>query len=790
MKKIVTVVCLAFALSFTVGAVSACGENTASSTSSSSGGMPNGGTEDYGKIFEGDYQEKTLEEIRQFILTTNYENMIADIISENSGVCLEGKWETTEDDGEYTFDFSGKLLLGENVTDYIAEYKEKEKETTYISNEEEGYFREENKEYECYYYDNGQNTYRSIFNLDTTYYIESMADYNKEILTESKGVYPHGEIENAIDWLNFDGGFYEGDTLLLNGIQLTEILNSESNGVGSCSMAQTEDLVKIKIGGEEETEEFKGKFEIILVYQEEKLLACDLVYEYEEKTTNTIEKRLERITPYSGTIDAPNDLDSYKNTSNLTYRLSEDKTYYSVYQIDDTDEEEIFIPAMFNNLPVTTIDDVSFPFYSSVTHIHISENINKIETDFDCRRLVNITVDEKNQTYKSIEGNLYSKDGTRLIRYVEGKREESFIIPEGVTTIETRAFMVGSPCIDNCNWCSGGICKGCACNMLKSIIISNGVTLIKYAAFAGRNSLVAIEIPNSVVEIEGYVFRDCNDLTSITYLGTLAEWGTIEKGEDIFYSELKEEKKIICLDGIVGEEKEPDENNGKDDENENPQPVVIDILNFDGVEVSEGTVNAFLEKTDVDEMNNQVVELNPGVLITSTETSNKSGQTVTTNSTVKIISGGNSYTAEKVGDAQEDYCYDNGTNSYVYENGSLTKKASLGLETWNEGITIGSPQISYEELKALGGTLVYYMDQQESQYTKIASYFEYQMQQDGIVTMMEATSILVYNENYELVAYKVEVASNASSDLESFNFYVYACETAVPYDGTIESPLA
>ncbi len=57
-----------------------------------------------------------------------------------------------------------------------------------------------------------------------------------------------------------------------------------------------------------------------------------------------------------------------------------------------------------------------------------------------CYRLTNIIVSEKNTAYKSIDGNLYSKDGATLVRYAIGKRATSFTIPDGVTSIGSYAF--------------------------------------------------------------------------------------------------------------------------------------------------------------------------------------------------------------------------------------------------------------------------------------------------------------------------------------------------------------
>ena len=91
-----------------------------------------------------------------------------------------------------------------------------------------------------------------------------------------------------------------------------------------------------------------------------------------------------------------------------------------------------------------------------------------------CTSLTSITVDENNACYKSVDGTLYSKDGKTLIQYAVGKPETSFVIPEGVTSIEAFAFA----------WCY---------------------------------HLTSVEIPDSVTSIEGSAFAGCDNLARATF---------------------------------------------------------------------------------------------------------------------------------------------------------------------------------------------------------------------------------------------------------------------------------
>ena len=86
---------------------------------------------------------------------------------------------------------------------------------------------------------------------------------------------------------------------------------------------------------------------------------------------------------------------------------------------------------------ITTISDKAFWACHSLTSISIPASVTSIgkEAFFDCDKLTSITVDENNKKYKSIDGNLYSKDGKELIKYASGKADNEFVVPNCVTNI-------------------------------------------------------------------------------------------------------------------------------------------------------------------------------------------------------------------------------------------------------------------------------------------------------------------------------------------------------------------
>ena len=158
---------------------------------------------------------------------------------------------------------------------------------------------------------------------------------------------------------------------------------------------------------------------------------------------------------------------------------------------------------------VCTITTVELPV--GVTHIgdfafYNCENIESVSIPAStlyigqlafgqCDSLTSITVDQNNDFYKSIDGNLYTKDGKGLIQYATGKTDESFIIPDHVTTVHLDAFT--------------------SCQ-LKSVTISDSVVLVETSAFSYCPNLTYITIGRGLTELGKAAFAANERLLSIT----------------------------------------------------------------------------------------------------------------------------------------------------------------------------------------------------------------------------------------------------------------------------------
>ena len=148
----------------------------------------------------------------------------------------------------------------------------------------------------------------------------------------------------------------------------------------------------------------------------------------------------------------------------------------------------------------------------SIKSIIIPNSVTSIypSTFNGCTSLTAINVATGNRYYVSVNGVLYNKDKTTIIRYPEGKKDKSYSILDSVTCIDSHAFD--------------------SCTNLTSITIPNSVTSIESDAFGGCTSLTSIVIPKSV--------------TSISF------WAHL--GYDNDYYQI-DNFKIYCYSGTAGE---------------------------------------------------------------------------------------------------------------------------------------------------------------------------------------------------------------------------------------------
>jgi hypothetical protein len=183
-----------------------------------------------------------------------------------------------------------------------------------------------------------------------------------------------------------------------------------------------------------------------------------------------------------------------------------------------------------------------------------------------CSKLTDITVEDGNNSYSSVNGVLFNKSQTELIRYPEGKNGKSYTVPESVTSIGNRAF---SSCS---SLTSITIPEGMTrigenaffwCSNLTSITIPEGVTNIEMYTFYGCSSLTLVTIPEGVTSIRDNAFSDCSSLTSITIPSSVTSisWGAF------YYC-----SKLTSVTNL------------------NPEPQIIGSYVFNGVDLKNATL--------------------------------------------------------------------------------------------------------------------------------------------------------------------------------------------------------
>jgi len=166
----------------------------------------------------------------------------------------------------------------------------------------------------------------------------------------------------------------------------------------------------------------------------------------------------------------------------------------------------------------TTIESEAFFNCSWLRHIMIPEHCTRIEEGafagtaltevflpasvthfsnaaYQCPSLVSIRVDPANQVFKSIDGILYDKQVTAVLRCPEG-RTKAVSLPSTVHHVGRMAFH--------------------HCLNLSSITLPDGVDFIGQMAFYRCTNLERISIPVGVKKIEAQTFVDCPSLKSIS----------------------------------------------------------------------------------------------------------------------------------------------------------------------------------------------------------------------------------------------------------------------------------
>ena len=202
----------------------------------------------------------------------------------------------------------------------------------------------------------------------------------------------------------------------------------------------------------------------------------------------------------------------------------------------------------------------AFSGCKELSEINIS-NVNRLGEEVDyfgyvltgifegCDNLESINVASENKFYSSVDGVLFNGDRSEVIYYPRGKKDDCYVIPNGVIKIGSSVF--------------GGI------DWLSYITIPDSVRNIGASAFAGCDGLRYIEIPEGVKTISERAFKNCVNLKliimpkSVSYIGEyafenfenkifLGEYGSYAENyaKDDFSIDFISIDSVICEDGV------------------------------------------------------------------------------------------------------------------------------------------------------------------------------------------------------------------------------------------------
>ena len=210
--------------------------------------------------------------------------------------------------------------------------------------------------------------------------------------------------------------------------------------------------------------------------------------------------------------------------------------------------------------------------YSGGPSVTIPANVSAISNSaFDNVKVTSFQVNRSNPYFKSINGALYNKAGTLLIR-VPSEKKGSFQVPNSVKTIENSAFFkckwitsvtMGNQvktirshafnrcerlekitlsdqintipfyCFYNCHALESvhfpknleTVSEGAFSNnyALKNVTLSNGLEEIENSAFSNCTSLTSVSLPNRDYIMHSFAFSGCTSLTSASLGGMISE---------------------------------------------------------------------------------------------------------------------------------------------------------------------------------------------------------------------------------------------------------------------------
>lgn len=177
-------------------------------------------------------------------------------------------------------------------------------------------------------------------------------------------------------------------------------------------------------------------------------------------------------------------------------------------------------------LGITHIYFHAFLNCKNISSICIPDSVISINDVFaGCQEIQAFIVAPDNPNYCSIEGVLYDKDRTTVIRCPEKK--------QGVVALADSVRIINDSAFKHCKELTSiGIPKGVEnieqsafenCEKLNKISIPEGLRCIEPYTFSGCNNLESVSIPSNVNKIDSAAFKECGKLKELIIPDSVAE---------------------------------------------------------------------------------------------------------------------------------------------------------------------------------------------------------------------------------------------------------------------------
>ena len=121
---------------------------------------------------------------------------------------------------------------------------------------------------------------------------------------------------------------------------------------------------------------------------------------------------------------------------------------------------------------ITTVDMSVFSDFKNLSDVSFPRSVKNVSSLNKCSHLASFNVPEENENYSTVDGVLFSKNGTELIHYPVAKPNLSYKIPEGTTTICSNAFS--------------------DCKNLQEVTMPESVDRVEAGAFSENSSLKTV----------------------------------------------------------------------------------------------------------------------------------------------------------------------------------------------------------------------------------------------------------------------------------------------------------